>query len=201
MDSSCPKPYSINGQVRQTDQQETEMWKSCDNSKQKDSGKSPSQLQDDICNIWAEPRGKEKQEHLQDRGKISLFSASIKPADMRRDQLQNDILTCFTVAANSPSPASQRVRKKVARGQEMASFLALPALGCLLLCVRVSGDPISQTSLSLLPTFPSCCSQHPTTWQGKEKTTNVHLSHRQQLLKSDACAGEEQCLPFCSVKT
>lgn len=73
-------PHSVNGQVRQTEGQGTEMWKSCDNSKQKDSGKANSQLHGDICNIWTEARGKEKQKHLQDREKISLFSASIKPA-------------------------------------------------------------------------------------------------------------------------
>lgn len=76
MHSSCPKPYSINGQVRQTEGQETEVWKSCDNSKQKDSGKACSQLHSDICNIWTEPRGKEKQEHLQEGEK----SACVQPA-------------------------------------------------------------------------------------------------------------------------
>jgi len=79
----------------------------------------------------------------------------------------------------------------VAKGQEMAAFLAFPALGCLLLRVRVSEEPISQMSLMLLPTFPSC-SQQTATGQGKEKK---HLcapeSQTEQQQKSNACAGAE----------
>lgn len=104
------------------------MWKSCDNSKQKDSSKA---CYGDICNIWTEPRTKEKQKHLQDRREISFFSASY---DMPRDQWQND----FTVAAVL---MLQGDRKKVVGGQEMASSLVLPPLSSLLLCA--SGANIS----------------------------------------------------------
>ena len=83
----------------------------------------------------------------------------------------------------------------------MASFLALPALSCLLVRVRVSREPISQTSLMLLPTFPSCCSQHTATGQGKEKSTNVHLSHRQSNYgKETPVHVQSNARPFAALK-
>lgn len=88
-------------------------------------------------------------------GKISSFSVSRKPAVMCPG---TNCKTAFWHALQWQQTVllllAQRDRKKVVRGQEMASFLALPALSCLLFHVKVSREPVSWMSLMLLPTFP-----------------------------------------------
>lgn len=160
----------------------------------------PTQLHGDICNIWTEPSGKEKQEHLQD-GKNQLLFSQQKTAVMCPG---TNCKTAFWHALQWQQTVlllAQRDRKKVVRGQEMASFLALPALRCLLFHVKVSGEPVSRMSLMLLPTFPPVV--HSTQQQGKarKKSINVHLSHRQSnYRKAMPVQVQRNAHPFAALK-